>query len=121
VNDWTHRARREEQVTEPVAAPERAAKRAAVPGGGLVPGVAGVFVCVLLIMAVGLVVAKIVSGDHHQPGPAPLTIGAHVAGLVVGVACYRLARRQGLARLSGLVGILLVAGLLLWFFWWSPG
>jgi hypothetical protein len=40
--------------------------------------------------------------------------------VVVGVFCYRSSRRTGLARLLGLVGILVVAILLLWFFWWSP-
>lgn len=114
MRDWTHR---EEQVTEPLVV-DGAAQR--VPGGGLVPGIAGVFVCVLLIMTVGLVVAKIVSGPDHQPGPAPLAIGAHVAGLVVGVVGYRMTRLPGLGRVLGLVGVLVATVLLLWFFWWSP-
>lgn len=109
--------RREDKATEPIVV-EAAAQP--VPGGGLVPGIAGVLVCVLLIMAVGLVVAKIVSGPDHQPGPGPLAIGAHVAGLVVGVVGYRMTRRPGLGRALGLVGVVVVTLLLLWFFWWSP-
>jgi hypothetical protein len=89
-------------------------------GGGLVPGVVGVVLCVLLIMGVGLLIAQFMGGHDDQPGPGALTVGAHLAGVVVGVFCYRSSRRTGLARLLGLVGILVVAILLLWFFWWSP-
>lgn len=114
MRDWIPR---EEKATEPLVI-DAAAQR--VPGGGLVSGIAGVLVCVLLIMTVGLVVAKIVSGPDHQPGPDPLAIGAHVAGLLVGVVGYRMTRRPGLGRALGLAGVLVATVLLLWFFWWSP-
>jgi hypothetical protein len=103
----------DDPVTEPVA-------KLKPPGGGFVPGVAGVVLCGLLIMAVGLVIAQITSGHHGQPGPAPITVGAHIAGLVAGFVCYRFSRGRGLRRLLGLLGILVIAGLLLWFYWWSP-
>jgi hypothetical protein len=90
------------------------------PGGGLVAGVSGVVLCVLLIMAVGLVVAQIVSRHGGQPGPGAITVGSHVAGLLVGVVCYRFGRGRGRRALLGLLGSLVIAVLLLWFFWWSP-
>jgi ABC-type Co2+ transport system permease subunit len=89
-------------------------------GGGLVPGVSGVVLCVLLIMAVGLVVAQIASRDGGRPGPGPITIGVHIAGLAAGFVCYRFSRGRGPRRVLGLLAILVVAGLLLWFYWWSP-
>jgi hypothetical protein len=91
-----------------------------VPGGGLVAGVSGVLVCVLLIMGVGMIVAQFVSGHNGQPGPGALTVGAHVAGAVVGVFCYRLSRGRGIGRLLGLLAVVLITVALLWFFWWSP-
>jgi hypothetical protein len=89
-------------------------------GGGLVPGVVGVLLCVLLIMGVGMFVAQLMGGHDDQPGPGALTVGAHLAGVVAGVFCYRLSRRTGRGRLLGLLGIVVVTVLLLWFFWWSP-
>jgi hypothetical protein len=100
--------------TEPVATPKR-------PGGGLVSGVAGVVVCVLVIMAVGMVVAQVVSGRDHQPGPGAAAVTWHVVGAVAGIVGYRLTRRSGPIRLAAMLGVLVVAVLLLWFFWWSPG
>jgi hypothetical protein len=90
------------------------------PGGGLVAGVSGVVLCVLLITAVGLVIAKIISRRDGQPGPGAIMVGSHVAGLLVGFGCYRFSRGRGARALLGLLGVLVVAGLLLWFFWWSP-
>lgn len=89
-------------------------------GAGLVAGVTGVVLCVLLFMAVSVVIAQLTSGGDQQPGPGALTVGAHVAGFVVGAACYGVARRRGPRRMFGLVGGVVVLVLLLWFFWWSP-
>lgn len=106
-----------EPIAEPIAEPA-AARR---PGGGLVSGVAGVLVCVLLIMAVGMIVAQVLSGHDHQPGPGTLTIVWHVLAAAGGVVCYRLTRRAGAVRLVALGAIVAITVLLLWFFWWSPG
>jgi hypothetical protein len=89
-------------------------------GGGLAPGVTGVVMVVLLIMGVGMLVAQFMGGHDDQPGPGALTVGAHLAGAVVGVFCYRATRRTGIAKPLGLLAILVVAALLLWFFWWAP-
>jgi hypothetical protein len=89
-------------------------------GGGVVAGVTGVVLCVLLFLAVSMVIAQLTSGGHGQPGPGGLAVGAHVGGVVVGAVCYGVARRRGPRRVFGLVGGLVVLGLLLWFFWWSP-
>jgi hypothetical protein len=104
---------RAEATDEPAAKPKP-------PGGGLVPGVSGVVLCVLLIMAAGLVVAQFTSRHNGQAGPGPITVGVHIAGVVAGVVCYRFSRGRGLRRLLGLLAILVIAALLLWFYWWSP-
>jgi hypothetical protein len=89
-------------------------------GGGLVPGVAGVLLCVLLIMGVGMLLAQLMGGHDDQPGPGAFAVGAHLAGVVAGFVGYRFSRRTGLSRLLGLAGVVVVAVLLLWFFWWAP-
>lgn len=119
MNDWTHRKLRPTQDL-PEPDDETPPEQPRASRGGLIRGVAGVFVCVLLIMAVGLVVAQLVSAHNHQPGPGGLSIGAHVLGAIAGVVGYRYTRRTGLARLFGLLAVLLITVLLLWFFWWSP-
>lgn len=125
MNDWTHRSRR---ITQPLPEPdtEAPAKTVAVkgktkpPGGGLVPGIAGTALCVLLIMAIGLIIAQLVGHDGSKPGPGGVIVGAHVAAAVVGVVCYRFTRRPGLGRLIGFVAILVIVVLVLALFWWSP-
>jgi hypothetical protein len=89
--------------------------------GGLVPGVAGVVLCVLWIMGIGMVVAQLVSAQQDRPGPGALAVGAHVAAAVLGVVSYRaVSRNPGLPRLLGLIVLLAMTVALLWFFWWSP-
>lgn len=118
MNDWTQRNRRIPQPTADEQEPEPEPIPAA--GSGLVPGVAGVLLCVLLIMAVGVIVAQFVGAGRAQPGPGATVIAAHVAAAVAGLFCYRFSRRVGPQRLLGLAAIVLVTVLLLWFFWWSP-
>lgn len=75
---------------------------------------------VLVIMGVGMLVAQIVSSVSGWPGPGALAVGAHLAGTVVGVACYRVVqRRHGAARVAALLVLPLVIGVLLWLFWLS--
>jgi hypothetical protein len=94
---------------------------AATRPGGFLSGVAGVGLCVLWIMAVGLVVAQIVSAGQDRPGPGAFAVGSHVLAALVGVGCYRAVRGgRGLARLLGLCVLSVVLVVLLWFFWWSP-
>jgi hypothetical protein len=90
------------------------------PRRSFLAGLSGVLTVVLLIMAVGMIVAQYVSGRHEQPGPGLFEIVTHVAAAVLGVVCYRAtARRRGPARLFGTVVLLAITGALLWFFWWS--
>lgn len=119
MNDWTHRHRRLSDE-EPADDEPTVEESITSSGGGLVPGIAGVICCVLLIIAVGLIVAQFVSGQHGQPGPGTTVIAAHVAGACAGLACYRMTRRPGVARVVGVLAIVVIAVLLLWFFWWSP-
>jgi hypothetical protein len=88
---------------------------------GVLSGLAGVGLCVLWIMGIGVVVAQVVSVSGGRPGPGALAVGGHLAGAVVAVFCYRtVSRRRGLPRLLGLLALLAILVLLLWFYWWSP-
>jgi hypothetical protein len=85
-------------------------------------GIAGILAAVLVILAIGMIVAQIVSARSHQPGPGALAVGAHVAGAIAGICCYRLTTRHRpvLATVLSFLALPLITGLLLWFFWWSP-
>jgi hypothetical protein len=83
--------------------------------------VAGVLVAVLVLLGIGMVVAQVVGAAQHHPGPGALAVGAHVAGAVVGIWCYRLAgRRSGLVRWLGFAALPVLIVALLWIFWWLP-
>jgi hypothetical protein len=82
---------------------------------------AGVLVAVLVLLGIGMVVAQVVGAAQHHPGPGALAVGAHMAGAVLGVWCYRLAtRRSGLVRWLGFAALPVLIVALLWFFWWLP-
>jgi hypothetical protein len=112
-----------EQVTTPVPAATEAPTEA-LPAPAARPRrsvVAGVLTAVLVLLGIGMVVAQVVGAAQHHPGPGALAVGAHVAGAVVGIWCYRLAsQRSGLARWLGFVALPVITVVLLWFFWWSP-
>jgi hypothetical protein len=83
--------------------------------------VAGVLAAMLVIMGVGMLVAQVVSGANGQPGPGALSVGAHLAGAVVGVGCYQVSlRRRGRSKAAALVVSALVTVALLVLFWLSP-
>jgi hypothetical protein len=90
-------------------------------GSGFVPGLTGIVMLILVIMAAGMVVAQLVSGGDTQPGPGTITVTWHVVAAVAGIVCYRFSRRKGPGQLLALLAILVIAVLVLWFFWWSPG
>ena len=87
----------------------------------VVAGTAGVLTAVLVLLGIGMVVAQIVGAVQHHPGPGALAVGAHVAGAVVGILCYRLVGRSGFVRWLGFVALPVITVGLLWVFWWSPG
>jgi predicted anti-sigma-YlaC factor YlaD len=87
----------------------------------VVAGTAGVLVAVLVFLGLGMLVAQVVGAAQHHPGPGVLAVGAHVAGAVVGIWCYRLAStRSGLVRWLGFVALPVLVVVLLWVFWWLP-
>jgi predicted anti-sigma-YlaC factor YlaD len=92
------------------------------PNRSVVAGTAGVLTAVLVLLGIGMVVAQVVGAAQHHPGPGALAVGAHVAGAVVGIWCYRLVRstRSGIVRVLGFVALPVITAALLWFFWWSP-
>jgi hypothetical protein len=107
-----------EGPTERIAEPA-AARRPPLVTSALT-AIAGVLVCVLVILAVGMVGAQIVAGQHGQPGPGAGTLGVHLAAAVVGIAGYRLAsRRPGALPPVVCAALLVIAGLVLWFYWWA--
>ena len=94
---------------------------AARPPRSLVAGTAGVLTAVLVLLGIGMVVAQVVGAAQHHPGPGALAVGAHVAGALMGIWCYRLAtRRSGPLRWLGFVALPVLILVLLWVFWWSP-
>lgn len=90
-------------------------------GRGAAPAVSAVLMLVLLVMAVGMVVAQLVSGGDRQPGPDGVVVAWHVLAAAAGVVCYRYSRRRGPVRLLALLASVVITALVLWFFWWSPG
>lgn len=90
-------------------------------GRGVVPAVSAVLMLVLLITAVGMVVAQLAGGGDRQPGPGGVTVAWHVLAAAAGVVCYRYSRRRGPVQLLALLAGVLITVLVLWFFWWSPG
>jgi predicted lipid-binding transport protein (Tim44 family) len=113
-----------EEMTTPAAmdAPTDALPApTARPHRSVVAGTAGVLVAVLVLLGIGMLVAQVVGAAQHHPGPGALAVGAHVAGAVVGIWCYRLAgRRSGLVRWLGFVALPVLIVALLWIFWWLP-
>jgi hypothetical protein len=85
-------------------------------------GSAGILTAVLVILAIGMIVAQIISAEHHQPGPGTLAVGAHIVSAIAGVCCYRLTTRGRpiIVTVLSFLALPLITGLLLWFFWWSP-
>lgn len=113
-----------EQVTTPAAmeTPTDALPvPAARPPRSVVAGLAGVLAAVLVLLGIGMPVAQVVGAAQRHPGPGALAVGAHVAGAVLGIWCYRLAsRRSGLVRWLGFVALPVLVAVLLWFFWLLP-
>ena len=79
---------------------------------------AGMITAAVLVLALGLLVALLVSLAYGMPGPQPLSLGAHLAGAVLAVPLYRWVKR-GPRRGPALLGLVAILGLLLWLFWWS--
>lgn len=83
-------------------------------------GLTGSLAYGLLLLAVGLGVAAIVVRSQAMPGPGAYALTAHAVAALVALAAQRIADRTvGLrAGLAGTV-VLVVAGAVLWLFWWS--
>ena len=79
---------------------------------------AGVITAALLLLGLGLLTALFVSYGFGVPGPRPLALGAHLAGAVLAVPLYRWTLR-GSHRGLAFLGLVVLLGLLLWFFWWA--
>lgn len=109
-----------EQVTTPVAIEAPTDAVPTRPPRSVLAGTAGVLTAVLVLLGLGMVVAQVVGAAQHHPGPGALAVGAHVAGAVVGIWCYRLVGRSGFVRWLGFVALPVIIVVLLWFFWWSP-
>ncbi|HEX3792829.1 MAG TPA: hypothetical protein VHW44_33535 [Pseudonocardiaceae bacterium] len=99
----------------PVAAPPVPPVR---PGGRL-GSFAGIVAVVLVLLGVGLVVAKLVGQGYGMPGPDGGAVAAQVAGAVLAVPLYLLvSRRTGPVRWVSAAALLVVLVVLLGWFWW---
>jgi hypothetical protein len=73
--------------------------------------------CVLALVMIG---AQVYSSVHDMPGPGALTLTAHALAAALAVLLQRFVdRRTGPVRWCCAAGILVLTGLLLWFFWYS--
>lgn len=74
----------------------------------------------LVVLAVVMVGAQLYSSVNRMPGPGALTIFAHVGAAVLAVVLQWFAdRRVGPARWLCCAGIVVITGVLLWFFWYA--
>jgi hypothetical protein len=81
---------------------------------------AGILTATLVIMAIMLVIAQIVSALHNQPGPGVFPVCAHLAGALAGIYCYRVTTtKQGWPKRLTATALPLITAALLWFYWWS--
>ncbi|HEY0638931.1 MAG TPA: hypothetical protein VGD67_14875 [Pseudonocardiaceae bacterium] len=72
----------------------------------------------MVLLAMIVVAAALLSGD--RPGPGYGAVTGHVVVAVVVVALQRSAdRRSGAASVAAAFGVLAVAALTLWIWWWS--
>lgn len=88
--------------------------------GALWRGLTGSLAYGLLLLAVGLGIAAIVVRSQAMPGPGAFVLTAHAVAALVALAAQRVADRTVGVR-AGLAGtvVLVVAGAVLWLFWWS--
>jgi hypothetical protein len=83
-------------------------------------GTAGILTATLAIMAIGMVIAQLISALHDQPGPGTSTVCAHLAGAIAGIYCYRITTtKQGWPKRLTATALPLITAALLWFYWWS--
>ncbi|HEV8558010.1 MAG TPA: hypothetical protein VGR06_16655 [Actinophytocola sp.] len=82
-----------------------------------VSGALAIGLCVLAVVVLGF---QVVAWIRGTPGPGLLTVGGHVFAAVVAVLVQRLADRlRGWPAAAAVTGVLLVAAVTLWIFWWA--
>lgn len=82
-----------------------------------VSGALAIGLCVLAVVVLGF---QVVAWIRGMPGPGLLTVGGHVFAAVVAVLVQRLAdRMRGWHAAAAVTGVLLVAAVTLWIFWWA--
>jgi uncharacterized membrane protein required for colicin V production len=74
----------------------------------------------LVVLTALVIAAAVVGGDRGFPGPGTASIAWHVAAVVAALLLQRIAdhRSRGVSFLGSL-GVLVVAGALLWTQWWG--
>ncbi|MFL6142358.1 MAG: hypothetical protein ACJ72N_10900 [Labedaea sp.] len=106
---------RDVPATEPLAAPRRVRGPAR-----LWPEVSGALALGLGALAAVVLGLQIVAWLSGVPGPGPLAVAGQLAAAALAVLIQRLAdRRRGWARAAAVLGVLAIAGLALWLFWWA--
>jgi hypothetical protein len=83
-------------------------------------GLTGSLAYGLVLLAVGFGVAAIVVRAQAMPGPGAFALTAHAVAALVALIAQRIADRSAGLR-AGVAGMVVVvlAGAVLWLFWWS--
>ncbi|GAB2929243.1 hypothetical protein GCM10027047_27360 [Rhodococcus aerolatus] len=93
--------------------------RTDVAGVRLLRGVSGVVAGALVVMAVVVVAAEVVSTQRAVEGPGAATVALHVVAALLAVpAQVHADHRRGAAAVPGALVVVLVAVALLWAAWW---
>lgn len=109
-----------EQIdTEPVSAQPVRQRSGRNHGRGVVAGFAGTVAVAIVVLALGVLVATVVSRIGSMPGPTVPAVVAHVVGAGLAVSLYRVvSRTTGPVRRLAAAALAVELLALLWFFWW---
>lgn len=83
-------------------------------------GLSGTLAAGMVVLAIGVLGAQILTLGTGAPGPGALAVSAHLVAAALALAAQWLVdhRRGRVAGLSAL-GVVAVAGGTLWLFWWQ--
>ncbi|ASO18567.1 hypothetical protein FHR81_002975 [Actinoalloteichus hoggarensis] len=88
--------------------------------GRLLRGVSGSITAGLVILALFLIVAQLVASRAGYPGPGMAAVVAHSLAAIGAVPLQRSSdRRRTAVRWWGPLAIMVMAGVVLWFWWWQ--
>jgi hypothetical protein len=84
------------------------------------PELSGALAVGLVVLATVVLVFHILAWMQGMPGPGLLTVTGHFGAAALALLVQRFADRlSGWPRTAAIAGVLTVAALTLWIFWWS--